>query len=380
VDGIADAMSIRFNTRVYELKRQGIPVTVLSLGEAFFELPPLRVEDFKVPAGYHYSHSRGLLELRRVLCDYYAGFGADLDPEGQVLVTPGSKAAIQFALQSILDPGTEALMLQPCWVSYPEQVRLCHAVPVMAPPGTPVAELERWVTERTRVIILCNPDNPTGRMFTEAELRTVVDLARRRDIYVLVDEAYSDFTDPGAFVSAASLDPGLENVIVVNSTSKNLGMSGWRIGYAMSNPGLIDRMLRVVQHVTTCAATVLLWYLAIHFETLAKVARPQIATVVAKRNRLADHCTRIGLKTMPGRSTFYLFVSTSPSALGSVEFAERLLEEERICAVPGIGYGPDCDEWLRVSVGTESEEAVQAALERIKALAEASAPGRETAA
>ena len=252
VDRCVEAMSIRFNNRVYELQRQGERVIVLSLGEAFFDLPLLPLDDLPMPASYHYSHSRGLLELRDVLARYYGRFGADVDPVSQILVTPGSKAAIHFALQSLLDPGSEALMVQPCWVSYPEQVRLCHGVPVMLPPGTTAANLERHISELTRVIILCSPDNPTGRVQGEDELREVIDIARRADVYVLVDEAYSDFVSRSSFTTAIRLDPELRHIVVTNSISKNLGMSGFRIGYAIANPGLIDRMLKVVQHVTTC--------------------------------------------------------------------------------------------------------------------------------
>ena len=374
VDRGVEAMSIRFNTRVYELRRQGIPVTVLSLGEAFFDIPLQPFDDLPMPDGYHYSDSRGLPGLREVLtARYRKAFGAELDASSQMLITAGSKAAIHFALQAVLDPGNEVLMRQPCWVSYPEQVRLLHGVPVMLPPAASWRDFEASITDQTRAMIVCNPDNPRGLVSSPRDLRWLIDLARAHDVYLLVDEAYSDFVPGGGFQSAAGLDPSLEHVIVVNSVSKNLGMSGWRIGYVISNSGLIDRVLKINQHVVTCPPTILQHYLIRHHDTIVAQAQPQVRDVVERRNRIAAAAQEMGLRVLPGDATFYMFVSTAPSSLDSVTFATRLLEEERICVVPGVGYGPDCDGWVRVSVGTEEEGVVISALQRLKALADRTA-------
>src|SRR5262249_28028302 len=189
-----EALSIKYNNVVYDLKRQGHRVVVLSLGEAFFDIPMFRFDDLPFPALYHYSHSRGVPELREVICRHYGNeYGVPVDPAHEIIVTGGSKAGIYYAFLSVLDPGDELLIPEPCWVSYPEQVKLCGGRPVGVPYHVPLSELGRYVTSRPRAIVINNPHNPTGKVHTESELRSVLELAQRRDLFVIVDEAYSHF-------------------------------------------------------------------------------------------------------------------------------------------------------------------------------------------
>ena len=373
VEDIAQAMSIKYNNRVYEMKAAGVDVTVLSLGEAFFEIPLYPFDDLPFPDIYHYSHSRGILPLRERLAAYYRDeYDTPVDPATEMLVTAGSKAAIHMTLMSLLDPGDEVVIHEPAWVSYPEQVRLCHGNPVMVPYDVPVTGLGEYVTEKTRVIILNNPHNPRGEVLTRDQLQAVVDVARERDVYVISDEAYSDFLlDEDEFISLGALDPQKTHSVICNSMSKNYGMSGWRIGYVITNPGLTDQILKVNQHLITCPATILEWYLTKHFDDVLEITKPQIRAVVEQRQELAAFMDDLGLSYLPGTATFYFFVSIAPSKLGSEAFCDRLLEEEHICVVPGVGYGESCDAFVRVSVGTEPVARIQDALRRLKALVEA---------
>jgi aspartate/methionine/tyrosine aminotransferase len=374
VEQAVEAMSIRYNNDVYEMQRRGEKVIVLSLGEAFFDLPLYPMDDLPYPQLYHYTHSRGLLELReRIAGHYREQYQVPVDPQREIILTAGSKAAIHFALMSTLDPGDEALVQEPCWVSYPEQVRLCHATPVRLPYDAPLREYERRLTARTRVIIVNNPHNPRGQVMSAAELQYIVDLARANGLYVLADEAYSDFLLDGGFRSLAAADPGKRHTIVCNSISKNFGISGWRLGYVISNPGLTDQILKVNQHILTCPASILQYYVARHFERIRDLARPQIRQVVEKRDAVARHMDGLGLSYLPGAATFYFFVSIAPSRLGSEAFCDRLLREHRVAAVPGIGYGASCDGFVRVSVGAESLEDIRAGLGRMKRLIDESA-------
>lgn len=374
VEQAAEAMSIRYNNDVYEMQRRGEKVIVLSLGEAFFDLPLYPMDDLPYPQLYHYTHSRGLLELRERIAGHYRDeYQVPVDPLREIILTAGSKAAIHFSLMSTLDPGDEALVQEPCWVSYPEQVRLCHATPVMLPYDAPLREYERQLTARTRVIIVNNPHNPRGQVMTASELQYIVDLARANGLYVLADEAYSDFLLDGGFRSLAAADPGKRHTIVCNSVSKNFGISGWRLGYVVTNPGLTDQILKVNQHILTCPASILQYYVARHFERIRDLARPQIRQVVAKREAVARYMDSIGLSFLPGAATFYFFVSIRPSRLGSQAFCDRLLREQCVAAVPGIGYGASCDGFVRVSVGAESLEDIRLGLARMKNLIDASA-------
>ncbi|HEU0015841.1 MAG TPA: pyridoxal phosphate-dependent aminotransferase [Longimicrobium sp.] len=370
VRDISEAVSIRFNNRVYEKRSRGEDVIVLSYGEAFFDIPLFRFDDLPMPALYHYSHSRGIPELRALLAGYYGGrHRVPVDPATEILVTAGSKIALHMTFMAILEPGDEVLIQEPAWVSYPEQVRLCHGRPVAVPHGVPIAEYRRFITARTRAIVVNNPNNPTGRVLAEREWRELHRIAREHDLFIVADEAYSDYVlDPREFISAAAHDPAKEHTIVCNTLSKNYGMSGWRIGYVFTNPELLYQILKVNQHLITCPATVLEHYVARHFHEVLDITAPQIRDVVVKRAAVARMLGAAGLDCMPGQGTFYLFVSIEASSLGSEEFCARLLDEHGVSAVPGIGYGDSCDQFIRVSVGAESMERIREGVERIAAL------------
>ncbi|MBI5625560.1 MAG: aminotransferase class I/II-fold pyridoxal phosphate-dependent enzyme [Elusimicrobia bacterium] len=367
------AMSIKYNNKVYEMQRQGADVTVLSLGEAFFDIPLYPFADLPFPKLYHYSHSRGIPELREKLAAYFQEqYDVSFDPAREIIITAGSKAAIHMSLMSILNPGDETLIHEPAWVSYPEQVKLCYGVPVMVPHDKSVYQFEEYITNRTKAVIINNPNNPSGKVFSVEEISHLCMLAEKYNLFILSDEAYSDFLlDGERFVSAGNIDKGLQHTIICNSMSKNYGMSGWRIGYCITNPALTDQILKVNQHLVTCPATILEYYLAKHFDDIIRITKPQILDLVRRRAEIARRMDAIGLKCLPGTATFYFFVSTAPSTLSSEEFCTRLLEKDHVCAVPGLGYGKSCDRFIRVSVGAESVERIHRGLDRIKALIDA---------
>jgi aspartate aminotransferase/aminotransferase len=371
---IAQALSIRYNNLVYEMKSRGEDVIVLSLGEAFFDIPLFSFDEMPMPDSYHYSHSRGVPELRRRLAEYYGReYGVPVDPDREIIVTAGSKIAIHMSLMAVLNPGDEVLVLEPAWVSYTEQVKLCHGVPVMVPQDRSIFQLGEFVTPRTRAIIVNNPNNPSGKVLTREELEHLHGLADRGNLFLLSDEAYSDFLLDGAFISCGALDPEKKHTIVCNSMSKNYGMSGWRIGYVIGRASLMDEVLKINQHLVTCPPTILQYYLERHFDEILDITRPQIADVVRRRRELAAFMDARGMSRLPGDATFYFFVSIARSALSSEEFCTRLLTEHHVSTVPGIGYGKSCDRFIRVSVGTESMERTREGLRLVAALIEETA-------
>lgn len=362
-------MSIKYNTMVYELKQRGKHVVVMSLGEAYFEIPLFPMNELPQPDVHHYSHSLGLLELRQRLAEYFrTEYHVAVDPDKEILVTAGSKVAIHMTFMSILNPGDEVIYSEPAWVSYPEQIRLCYANPVGIPYEKSVYDFESFITPKTKAIVINNPNNPSGQVLGQKELEHVLELARRYDLWVLSDEAYSDFLIDDSFISLAHLDPDKKHAVVFNSMSKNYGISGWRVGYLIANGTLISNVLKANQHLITCPATILQHYLARHFYSLLEITKPQIQAVVCKRKHVAAYMDQIGLTYLPGSATFYLFVSIAPSRLGSEEFCMRLLQDEHVAVVPGVGYGGSCDAFVRVSVGTASLEENQYGLRKIKEL------------
>jgi aminotransferase len=370
VSDIVEAMSIKYNTMVYEMQARGIDVTVLSLGEAFFDIPLFPFDDLPFPKLYHYSHSRGITELRERLAEYFLdNYDVAFDPAKEILVTAGSKIAIYMALLAVVNPGDEVITHDPAWVSYSEQIRLCHGVPVSVPYHCDVTDFDRFITNRTKMIIINSPNNPRGKTYNLEELTYLNRLAQKHNLYVLSDEAYSDFLlDEQRFVSLGNIDREKTHTIVVNSISKNFGISGWRLGYLITNEALISQMLKINQHLVTCPPTILAYYIAKHFSEIIRITKPQIKDVVRKRQALAGYMDKIGLTALEGDSTFYFFVGLGDTKLTSEQFCDRLLLEHHICAVPGIGYGQSCDRFIRVSIGAESMERIQAGLDRIKAL------------
>lgn len=372
VDALVEAISIKYNNLVYEMKSAGDDVIVLSLGEAFFDLPRCDFESLPHPDVYHYSHSRGIPSLREKIANYYGKqYSVQINSATDILITAGSKIGVYYALQTTVNPGDEALIVEPFWVSYSEQVKLVGGVPKYIPLGVSVFDFEKYITSKTKCLIVNNPQNPSGRNFSRKEVEFLHNLARKFGFWIIADEAYSDFIIDEKFISFGTVDPEFEKTIIVNSISKNFGISGWRIGYLISNPRVVYNALKLNQHMMTCAPTPLLMFLDRHFDEIITKTRPQIESLIMMRRRIQGFMDDLGIKAVPGTSTFYFFVDISESKLGSVAFCDRLLSEHFVSTVPGIGYGQSCDQHIRISFGTESDERVHDGLQRIRALIEA---------
>ena len=184
----------------------------------------------------------------------------------------------------------------------------------------------------------------------------------------MVDEAYSDFVLDESFFSAARLDEKKKNLIVVNSLSKNMGMSGWRVGYVISNPDFIQSLLKLNQHLITCAPTVLLYYMVKYFDNIIAHTLPQVREVVEKRNRVKELFDLYNIKYLSGGATFYFFVSIENYAGSSWDFAVKLLHQHDIAVVPGSAYGKSTERFIRFSIGAESIDRIEHAIKVISVL------------
>lgn len=370
VNNSIEALSISYNTKVYEKQRKGEDVVVLSLGEAFFNIPLFSFEKLPHPKIYHYSHSRGIPELRQKISKYFFEmYDVSFDYETEIILTAGSKIAIHMSLMSILNPKDEVIIHEPAWVSYPEQIKLCQGVPVHVPYYKSVYDFENYITKKTKMVIINNPNNPTGKVYTLDELTFLHNLAKKYKLIVLSDEAYSDFVlNRDDFISFANLDTKKEHSVIVNSISKNFGISGWRIGYVITNAKLTNQLLKLNQHLITCPATILEYYVAKYFDDIINITKPQIIELVKKRQEVIKYMDSISLKYLPGNTTFYIFTSIADSKLSSNEFCSHLLQNYHVSTVPGIGYGKSCDDFIRVSVGSENIDRIKKGLRSIKEL------------
>lgn len=317
-----------------------------------------------------YTANLGLLRLRESIAAYVQQkFGVRYDPKTQVLVAVGVSEALDLALRAVLNPGDEVIYHEPCYVSYAPSVVLAHAVPVpvacRAEDGFAVSAkaLEAAITPRSKVLMLSFPTNPTGGTMTRAQLEEVAAVVRKHDLLVLTDEIYSELTFEGEHVSIASLPGMAERTIFLHGFSKAFAMTGFRIGYACGPTDLIEAMMKVHQYAIMCAS-IIAQEAAVealeHGEAAAAEMREQYKM---RRNFIVKALNDMGLPCNLPRGSFYAFPDIRSTGLTSKEFAVRLLQEEKVAAVPGVAFGPSGEGFLRMCFATAFDR-IQVAMER----------------
>ncbi len=368
IKDIPEAMSIYMNQLVYSEKRKGLDVVTLSLGEAFFDIPEFPMDKIDFVKGYHYSDSQGIPELRKKILNYYRkNYHCLAEDPNQVLISSGSKAIIYLAMLAVCEKGDEVLIHEPAWLSYQEQAKLAGAEPVFIPYDVRPYDFPRYINGKTKLLILNNPNNPAGWIYSKEDLIYLYEECRKHNIFILADEAYSDFVlDHQEYTSLSSIADELDGVFVVNSLSKNMGMSCWRVGYVISSRKNIDTLLVLNQHIITCAPTVLQLYLAYYFDDIIAVTLPQVKATVEKRNRIEHYLDEIGLRYLKGNATFYIFIDVSGIHTDTLDFCLYLLFKHGIATVPGGAYGESTDRFIRIGIGAESEERLKEALNTIQ--------------
>ena len=368
VENIPEALSIFVNQIVYEKKSRGERVYTYSLGEAFSDIPQFPISDSDMKSGYHYSDSMGLPVLREKIAGMYRRrYGAAADAQSEIVVSAGSKPLIFMVLKACLCEGEEAAYHEPAWLSYPELIRLAGGKRVAIPYYEEVRQWENYLSDKTKVLIVNNPNNPSGKLYTRDEMEYLLDLARQKNFFILADEAYSDFLmAKDRFISFAELDEEKEHVIVVNSLSKNMGISGWRVGYTISHRDVAAQLLKLNQHLITCAATVLQEYMAKHFDQILEATIPQAQDMAAKRKEVRKIMDRMGMHVLEGTGTFYFLIDVSAFPGQADDLVFDLLFNHNIAAVPGGAYGESTKRFIRFGIGTESVEDIERSLFIIK--------------
>ncbi len=347
----------------------------LGVGEPDFDTPwHIREEGiYSLEKGRTvYTSNSGLKELREEICNYLnRRFGLQYDPYKETVVTVGGSEAIDIALRSMLDDGDEVLIPQPCFVSYLPCAKLAGGVPVVIDLKEENEfrlmpdELLAAITEKTKVLILAFPANPTGAIMTRENLEAIAKIVIEKDIFVISDEIYSELSYADEHVSIASLPGMRERTIVINGFSKSYAMTGWRLGYACGPQEIIEQMTKVHQFAIMCAPTTS-QYAAV--EAL-KYGDPDVAEMrEAYNNRrrfVVNSLREMGLSCFEPLGAFYVFPCIKEFGMTSDEFATRLLKEEKLAIVPGTAFG-DCGEgYLRISYAYSIEQ-LKTALERMK--------------
>ncbi len=346
----------------------------LGVGEPDFETPwHIREEAiYSLEKGRTvYTSNAGLKELKVEVCNYLKRRYNLEYPDKNVLVTIGGSEAIDAALRAMVDPGDEVLIPEPCYVSYVPCVALADGVPVTIELKAEnefrltKQELLDAITDKTKILIMPFPNNPTGAIMEEKDLREIAEVVVEKDLFVISDEIYSELTYGRNHVSIASMPGMKERTIVINGFSKSYAMTGWRLGYAVGPEEIITQMIKIHQFAIMCAPTTS-QYAAV--EAL-KNGDPDVEVMRdaydKRRKFLVARLREIGLDCFEPYGAFYVFPCIKGFGMTSEEFATKLLEEEKLAIVPGTAFG-DCGEgFLRISYAYSIEQ-LKEALDRME--------------
>ena len=334
-------------------------VVSLGVGEPDFDTPwHIRDEGiYSLERGRtFYTSNSGLMDLRKEICSYLSRKqGISYDPAHEVLITVGGSEAIDIGLRALVNPGDEILIPQPSYVSYEPCAVLAGAKPVIINLKAEnefrltARELEEAVTEKTKVLILPYPNNPTGAIMERKDLEAVAEIVLKHDIVVMSDEIYGELTYKGEHVSIASLPGMKERTILINGFSKAYAMTGWRLGYACGPADIVRQMTKIHQFAIMCAPTTS-QYAAVEALKNGDDDIAQMRTAYNQRRRyLLNAFREMGLECFEPYGAFYVFPCIRQFGMTSDEFATRFLEEEKVAVVPGTAFGDSGEGFLRIS-------------------------------
>lgn len=337
----------------------------LTIGQPHFPTPSHIREAAKqaIDAGYtSYTPNRGLLDLRRT-CSTYYGRIADLDycPETEILVTAGATHALDITLRALIEPGDEVIIPTPAYPGYEPLVLLAGAVPVHVDTRSTGFKLtpnllRQNISERSKVVILSSPANPTGITYDEAELAALAAVIRDTNLYVVSDELYAELRFDGRHGSI-SREAGLrERTVVIQGLSKSHSMTGWRIGFTFAPEALTQEMVKVLQYSISCASSIS-QYAALE-ALLHGVEDSAPMRELYRQNSLVvkEKIEKMGLSMSQPGGAFYAFPSIMETGLSSQEFAVRMLSEVGVAVVPGDAFGSHGEGYVRLSFACESEK------------------------
>lgn len=384
LDAVQPSVTLAMNARAAEMRGKGVDVFAFGVGEPDFEPPPFVIDAARkaLDTGVSkYTAVTGIPALKQAICKRTSEVRGWSPKPSQVTVTCGAKHALFNLALALYEPGDEVVIPAPYWVSYPEQVKLCGATPVVVETteasGFKMSAdaFAKALTPKTKAIILCTPSNPTGSAYTEAELRAIVDVWKKSDAYLIVDEIYADLVYDGfTHVSAATMaGDAMDRLVIVDGVSKTYAMTGWRIGWSIANEKLA-KALDTVQGQSTTNATAIAQHAAVAALSGPQEEVAKMRDAFEKRRKVMVEGLRSieGVKCRMPEGAFYAFADMS--ALYGVEYKGKpiandedvaffLLDEAHVAAVPGGAFG--APGYVRFSYAT-NEERIAAGIAAIK--------------
>ncbi len=375
VEGLKPSGIRKFFDLVSEMK----DAISLGVGEPDFDTPwHIRDEGiFALEKGKtFYTSNAGLKELREEICNYLnRRQGLNYNPQKEVLVTVGGSEAIDIGLRALVNPGDEIIIPQPSYVSYEPCAVLAGAKPVIINLKaenefrlTP-EELKNAVTDKTKVLILPFPNNPTGAIMERKDLEGIAKIIIENDLYVMSDEIYAELTYSGEHVSIASLEGMKERTILINGFSKAYAMTGWRLGYACAPENIIKQMTKIHQFAIMCAPTTSQYAAVAALKNGDEDVKEMRQAYNRRRRFLINSFKEMGLKCFEPFGAFYVFPCIKEFGMTSEEFATRFLEEEKVAVVPGNAFGESGEGFVRISYAYSLEN-LKLAIDRLKKFVE----------
>ena len=338
----------------------------LGVGEPDFDTPwRIREEGiYSLERGRtFYTSNAGLKELKEEIVDYLRRkIQVSYNPVSEVVVTVGGSEGIDIAMRAMLNPGDEVLIPQPSYVSYLPCAMLADGVPVVIPLHEKNKfkltreDLEEKITDRTKILVLPFPNNPTGSIMTKEDLAPIAEVAVEHDLFVISDEIYSELTYGTDHVSIASFPGMRERTIGINGFSKGFAMTGWRLGYACGPEVILEQMLKIHQYAIMCAPTNSQYAAVEGLRNCEDEVQEMRKAYNQRRRYLLHEFERMDLPCFEPEGAFYLFPCIQKFGMTSEEFATRFLEEEKVAVVPGTAFGDSGEGFIRISYAYSLED------------------------
>ena len=320
-----------------------------------------------------YSQNAGLLQLRESISNYYRRTeGFHFDPLSEIIVTVGAMEGLYLSLLSILDPDDEVIIPAPYYVNYVQMVAMCHAKAVVIDNpdseelGFSIADVQAAINDKTRAIIINTPSNPSGKVISQDKISALANLAKKQDLIIISDEVYKSLIyNRQPFKSIAAIDDMRERTVLVNSLSKEFCMTGWRIGYVLAPKELVATMTKLQENVCACAPLPSQYAAIEALSGKEDYSKEMLSIFTQRRDMLVSGINALPrLSCQAPEATFYLMVNISQTGMRSEEFAIALLQSQHVAVVPGITYGKNCDNYVRMAF-TLDEQKIREGIERI---------------
>ncbi|MDI3476957.1 MAG: aspartate aminotransferase [Thermoanaerobacterium sp.] len=382
---ISPSLTLDITAKANKMRTLGIDVIGFGAGEPDFDTPDYikKAAIEAIEKGYtKYTPTSGIIELKEAIVSKLKNDNNLSYETSEIVVSNGAKQSIYNTLCAILNPGDEVLIPSPYWLSYPEMVKLANGVPIFVETDernnfkVTVEQLEKAISDRTKAIIINSPNNPTGAVYNETELKNIADLAVKHNIFIISDEIYEKLIYDGKHISIASFNDEIKNLtVVINGMSKAYSMTGWRIGYSASNKEIASLINNIQSHTTSNPNTIAQYASVRALSTGNDIIENMVNEFKQRRDYIVERINKIdGLTCLKPQGAFYVIVNISKyigmnisgkKINGSIDFANFVLEKAKVAVIPCLPFGND--NYIRLSYATSIQN-IEEGLNRIENL------------